>query len=202
MISAIDRQITFFIFSTFPHLPIFDSVFRTLSLEGATAVIWALIVALVFVWEFYVRNNKFVFLAQLGKLCFALAFTIAISAGAVHYVLKPVFQRTRPYIQYNVSAPYCPNDYSFPSGHATVAFAGVYILSKFDHDRRRKVIYAIIAISVSFSRIYLLCHYVGDIAAGAIFGLAVAFVGYEGVHLLYQVYHKHHDMNRTVHPRA
>jgi membrane-associated phospholipid phosphatase len=72
-----------------------------------------------------------------------------------------------------------------------VAFAGAYILSKFDHDRRRKVFYALLALGVSYSRIYLLCHYAGDVAVGALYGLAVAVVTYEVVHRMYHKYHSH-----------
>lgn len=191
MFSSLDAQITFFLSSILPHFPLFDSMFRTLSFMGATTIMWILVVIVVFIWEFYVLNNKYVFLAQLTKLAITLAVTIAIAGGSVHYVWKPIFQRVRPYIQYQITAPYCPTDYSFPSGHATVAFAGAYILSKFDHDRRRKIFYALLALGVSYSRIYLLCHYAGDVAVGALYGLAVAIITYAIIHNLYHKYHTH-----------
>ena len=190
MFSALDTQMTFFLSSILPHFPLFDSIFRTLSFEGATTIMWIAVVLIVFCWEFYIRNNKYVFLAQLTKLAITLAVTIVIAGGSVHYLLKPIFQRVRPYVQYQISAPYCPKDFSFPSGHATVAFAGAYILSKFDHDRRRRVLYALLALGVSYSRIYLLCHYAGDVAVGAVYGLAVAFVTYEVIHRMYHKYQK------------
>lgn len=189
MFSSLDAQITFFLSSILPHFPLFDSMFRTLSFMGATTIMWILVVIVVFIWEFYVLNNKYVFLAQLTKLAITLAVTIAIAGGSVHYVWKPIFQRVRPYIQYQITAPYCPTDYSFPSGHATAAFAGAYILSKFDHDRRRKIFYALLALGVSYSRIYLLCHYAGDVAVGALYGLAVAIITYAIIHNLYHKYH-------------
>ncbi|MBP6993654.1 phosphatase PAP2 family protein [Candidatus Woesebacteria bacterium] len=190
MLSAFDTQITLWLSSTLPHLPIFDSVFHTLSLTGATSVMWAMMVFAVFTWEFYVRQNKYVFLAQFSKLVVTLAISIAIAGVSANYLLKPVFQRARPYVAQNISAPYCPRDYSFPSGHATVAFAGAYILSKFDHDRRRRVLYLLLAVGVSYSRIYLLCHYLGDVVGGALYGVATAVVMYEIVHQLYHKYHK------------
>lgn len=155
---------------------------------------WIAVVLIVFLWEFYIRNNKYVFLAQLTKLVLTLVATLAIAGGSIHLLIKPVIQRARPYIEYQLTAPYCPKDFSFPSGHATVAFAGAYILSKFDHDRRRRTLYALLALGVSYSRIYLLCHYAGDVVVGALYGFAVAMVTYEIIH---RIYHSH-DIKKRI----
>lgn len=189
MLLAFDTQITMFLSAALPHFPILDSIFHALSFTGATSLMWVMVVLIVFVWEFYVRNNKYVFLAQFSKFAITLAISIIVAGGTANFLLKPIFQRIRPYVAQNVSAPYCPRDYSFPSGHATVAFAGAYILSKFDHDRRRRVLYLLLAVGVSYSRIYLLCHYLGDVLAGALYGVMAAAIVYEVVHQLYHRYH-------------
>ena len=190
MLSSLDTQITFFLSSILPHLPLFDFVSRLLSFEGSTVIMWIAVVIVVFAWEFYIRDNKQVFLAQLTKLTITLVIASAIAGGSVHVVIKPLVARVRPYIEHEIRAPHCPKDFSFPSGHATVAFAGAYILSKFDHNRRRRVMYALLALGVSYSRIYLLCHYAGDVLAGVVYGLAVAAISYEIIHRMSQTYKK------------
>lgn len=188
MLSSLDTQATFLLSSILPHLPLFDFVSRLLSFEGATVIMWVAVVIAVFVWEYYVRKNTQVFLTQLAKLAVTLLVTVIVAGGSVHLILKPLVARDRPYVEHQLSAPYCPNDFSFPSGHATAAFAGAYILYKFDHDRRRRIMYALMALGVSYSRIYLLCHYAGDVLAGAVYGLAVAAISYEIIHRMYQTY--------------
>lgn len=92
-----------------------------------------------------------------------------------------------PRAEFMEPAPYCPSDYSFPSGHAAIAWAGAYILVKFDSKKRRELVYCLIATFVSFSRIYLSCHYLGDVLAGAIYGLvvgAVVFATYRKIFLV------------------
>ncbi len=89
-----------------------------------------------------------------------------------------------PKAEFMGPAPYCPKDYSFPSGHAAIAWAGAYILVKFDSKRRREIVYCLVAAFVSFSRIYLSCHYFGDVLAGALYGIlvgAVVFATYKRI---------------------
>lgn len=186
LIGAFDQSMSLTLAFILPHYFFLDFIFRLLSFEGATTIMWVALIIIVFTWEFYIRNNKEVFLAQFTKLIITLTVTLVIASASVHFIIKPLIHRDRPYVEYGMSAPYCPNDFSFPSGHATAAFAGAYILSKFDHNRRRRVVYALLALGVSYSRIYLLCHYGGDVLAGALYGLAVAAIMYETIHRMYR----------------
>ncbi len=62
---------------------------------------------------------------------------------------------------------------SFPSGHATAAFALFFCLSFLSESIGRKVFYFLIAITVAFSRVYLSQHFFEDITAGSF--IAVCF---------------------------
>lgn len=71
------------------------------------------------------------------------------------------------------------NEFGFPSGHAQVS-SGFYSYLGFRSKRTQIIIVGIIAIFlISLSRIYLGVHYTGDVVAGIIFGLMVAFISYK-----------------------
>lgn len=69
---------------------------------------------------------------------------------------------------------------SFPSGHATSAFA-LYGFLAFNARRGRKRVHIIclgLALMVAFSRMYLLYHFLRDVTAGAFLGLLVGILIY------------------------
>ena len=112
------------------------------------------------------RDKKFIILFSLSFLLTALIVT---------FPLKNLFQRPRPipdtkYLILNTNS--CPKDYSFPSGHAATAFAAATILVYF--DKKRRWFYYIVAMLISFSRIYLGCHYFLDVLTGAVIGFIIS----------------------------
>lgn len=99
--------------------------------------------------------------------------------------LKYLVRRTRPYVRYpdvtSRTGDIAQRDpYSFPSGHAALAFAQVtsWVLS---HPRWYIAVPGFVwASSVAVSRVWLGVHYPGDIFAGALIGTIIAW----GVHRL------------------
>lgn len=182
---SLDTSATLALSTLFPHTLTTNTLAYVLSGVGSTILVWALVICIVFIWEYHIRKNKRVFLAQLSKLMLTLAVTLSLAFVSTEYVMKPTWQRPRPYQIHRIDAPHCPNSFSFPSGHATLAFAGAYILWRFDHHKGRRLTYVLIAIGISYSRIYLLCHYVGDVAAGALYGIVVGAVSYTLIHALF-----------------
>ncbi len=87
------------------------------------------------------------------------------SAMAVTYILKPTIDRTRPN----------GGHMSFPSGHATSAFAGAAFL-----QRRYGWWFGIpaygLASYVAYSRVETKQHYTSDVVAGAAIGIATNLV--------------------------
>jgi undecaprenyl-diphosphatase len=154
----------------FPHNIFFDYFFSFFSLKGASVFIWLLIIVIVVFLEekkhpgLSIRDKKF---ALFFSGTFMLTFFI------VDILLKNFFRRPRPYLlskifHSNLIAGICPADFSFPSAHAATAFAAAFVLSYF--DKKRSWFYYIVALFISYSRIYLGCHYFFDVAAGAIIG--------------------------------
>lgn len=157
-----DRDITSFLASIIPHGGLFDAVFSFFSLLGGSVYFWLTIIIALFIFE-EVRNHWFI-------IHFAFAF--GLSTFLTNQVFKHAIGRIRPFIEYGISQGSCPTNFSFPSGHATSAFAAATILSAY--DKKRKWIYYTGAVIISYSRIYLYCHYFLDVVAGALIGYLIS----------------------------
>ena len=68
--------------------------------------------------------------------------------------------------------------HSFPSGHTTSVFALFTLFSLFIEKRRYSVILFLSCLLISFSRIYLSQHFLGDILAGSLVGIFSALFSY------------------------
>ncbi|PIS15955.1 hypothetical protein COT62_00850 [Candidatus Roizmanbacteria bacterium CG09_land_8_20_14_0_10_41_9] len=161
-IQKVDSGITQPLCFLFPHTGFFDLFFSFFSLKGDSFLIWVLILFFLVLFEKR-RDKRFI-------LYFFASF--AITALVSNFFLKNIFQRVRPYTLLEKSIAVCPTDFSFPSGHAATAVAAATILSAF--DKKRKWFYYTVALLISFSRIYLGCHYVVDIVGGALVGWLIS----------------------------
>ena len=102
-----------------------------------------------------------------------LAFSIE---RPVYYLVKNNVKRIRPFEQLgvrNLIAP--PDKFSFPSGHTSAAFLMVTLFSQIFPEI--SLLLYLWAFSVGFSRVYLVVHYPGDVAMGAILGICSAAMG-------------------------
>ena len=101
------------------------------------------------------------------------AITVAVAFGlssAASTILKALVDRERPHTGALIDLP---SSASFPSGHATTAFAAAVALSLL--VPRWSWWALTLAAVVAYSRVYLGVHYWSDIVAGAILGSAVAW---------------------------
>ena len=112
-----------------------------------------------------------------GRICTAmLCLSVLITDPLNSRIVKPYFNRVRPSTSVTDSRVLVPDNggKSFPSTHATNNFAAAFILSFF--YPKRKHLWYFVASMIAFSRVYVGVHYPGDVIAGAIEGVIIAFL--------------------------
>lgn len=140
-------------------------------------------------------------LPLLGVLLLLAAFTVkrlreehwyemplkAVLAGALAYgartILGMLIARPRPFdaladMQLLVNRE---TSFSFPSGHASVAFALAFVVYR--QDRDWGMAFLILATLVAFGRVFVGVHYPLDILVGAVVGWSAAWVIHKFEHM-------------------
>jgi undecaprenyl-diphosphatase len=185
-IKYIDTRL-FFLINNLPHINFIDQFFLFFSFYPP--IIWLVLgVLVIFIEER--KDKKFIF-----RLLLALFLAGILSSG----LIKPIIKRPRPDIRHGEKVVivsekpavfFWNNDYAFPSGHASVAFAGAYILAHEvtkKKNSKRKIhpfFYYLIAILTCLSRIYLGKHYPLDVIGGGMLGYLMGFVAWKIVDLV------------------
>jgi len=137
---------------------------------------WVLAVVTVGGW-IWVVGTLIAYLLRVPRSWTAVMRLLPSVVGAtwvVEYPIKAYFRRRRPFVEI-VRALVIgkkPGSWSFPSGHTAASFASAWVL--FTVWPTRAAIFAALAATVGFSRIYVGAHYPGDVASGAIAGTVLA----------------------------
>lgn len=125
---------------------------------------------LVVVGLLYFKNNK--------KFIIPLTLTV-ITAEFITFLGKHWFHRLRP-----LFAVFKETDFSFPSGHSTIAIAFygylAYILIKLLKNKYQWLIITVtvlMVVLIGLSRLYLGVHYVSDVFAGYLVGSLSLTIG-------------------------
>ncbi len=129
----------------------------------------------------WVKGFAFVVAAAVGDVrrrqlpppaLMAVAIALPVTS-LVTDALKDAFDRARPPVaDPGISALVdLPGNASFPSGHASVAFAGAAALAMF-HPRLAAAAVGLAA-AIAVSRVYLGVHFWSDVLAGAALGIAI-----------------------------
>lgn len=160
----IDYIISDFLSKLVPHNAFFDTFFSFLSLEGNWVIVWAIVVGILIFTE--IRQDK--------RIIVYVVMGMLATWVITHSIIKPIIQRSRPWVAKKLEISTCPRDFSFPSAHAAGAFAGATLISAF--DKKRRPLYFFAAFLIAYSRIYLLCHYFLDTVAGGLIGTLISYV--------------------------
>jgi undecaprenyl-diphosphatase len=161
---SLDQQL-FFLINHLPHNGFFDGVALFFSGVGTAGIIWLLLGVFLFFRE-EKKDRWFVF--QLGVLGLAVW-------GLVEEVIKPLVGRLRPGLEAGaIIIGSQSNGFSFPSGHAAIAWAMAVLLSQ--KEPKWRWFFYILATAISFSRIYLGKHYPLDVLAGGLIGWILGFM--------------------------
>jgi len=146
---------------------IMDTVMPIITMLGDEGIFWI-------AWAVLL-----LFFPKTRKIGLGMGFAMMIGLLVCNVTLKPLIARTRPYdlqAEMGIMIPLLTermHDFSFPSGHTIASFEACTVLLK--NSRKMGIPAVILAVLISFSRLYLYVHYPTDVlfsvVAGIIFGL-------------------------------
>ena len=116
------------------------------------------------------------------KIGLGMGFAMIFGLLLCNVTLKPLIQRPRPYdfqlAEYGKAVNLLIeglHDFSFPSGHTIASFEAATVLLK--NSKKMGIPAMILAVLVSFSRLYLYVHYPTDVLVSVVLGICLAFLG-------------------------
>lgn len=160
---AYDQKL-FYLVNRLPHTPLFHTIALFLSGVGLGALLWVGIGLILFLREEKKDHRFFI----------PIGLALGMSWMIVELLLKNIVMRARPFVNAIDGVIVVGGEasgYSFPSSHATTAFAMAVVLSYF--EPRLKEVFFVLAAFVSLSRVYMGVHFPVDIAVGAIIGVCI-----------------------------
>ena len=118
----------------------------------------------------------FMIFPKTRKMGLGMGLAMAMGLLICNVIMKPMIARPRPYdfqmAQFGKMIPLlieAQHDFSFPSGHTIASFEAAVVLVK--NSKKMGIPAMILAVLISFSRMYLYVHYPTDVLAGAVLGI-------------------------------
>lgn len=144
------------------HTPLLDVFFKGITTLG-NGIIFALIVIAALFTRF-----EYGILAALIALVNGIL--VSIFKRALFYGLDRPVKYLHDHTLHFVSGVDVHNINTFPSGHTATAFSAALLITQIIRGTWGRVTALLLALLVAYSRIYLLQHFLIDIAAGATIG--------------------------------
>lgn len=148
--------------------PILTPILKVLTSLGNSGILWIILAALFLVF----RKTR--------KAGVAGAIALIFSLLIVNLGLKPAVDRIRPYdvIEGLTCLIERQTDSSFPSGHASSAFAAALAFRFYLPQKKLSLGLLILAGVIAFSRLYVGVHYPTDVLVGILCGILAALLSY------------------------
>lgn len=145
----------------------FDNVMSIAGALGNKGAVWFLVAIGLIIGKKYRKYGMMMVISML------VGYLIG------EFAVKEIVGRARPFTEFkdlviNVKKP---SSYSFPSSSTLIAFAASGIIMQ-GMKKYSKIAVSVAAL-IGFSRAYFFVHYLSDVVAGAVIGLAVAKAVYE-----------------------
>lgn len=147
--------------------PQFDYVFRAWTYLG-DGIIWVPL----FLYVLFFKRDYFI--AVLASLIICTALT--------HFLKRVIYpDEFRPIVVLGekvrvIQGYYMNREHSFPSGHTSTAFTLALLLSSIVKKNFWVYFFPIVAFFVGYSRVYLAQHFVTDVFAGMLVGIASSYL--------------------------
>lgn len=149
-----------------------DKIFPNITFLGNAGIFWIILTAVLLCFK---KTRR-------AAICSALALIGSLILN--NMILKPIINRTRPYevIEGLILIGKKATDGSFPSGHTAASIASAVAMCRY-LKKRWSVPLIILALMISFSRLYIGIHYPSDVLVGLLDGILLAVIAWviEGV---------------------
>ena len=136
---------------------------------GDHGLFWMIVAAVLFV------------IPKTRKTGLGMAIAMIIGLLVCNVTLKPLVARIRPYdlqAELGITIQLLGermHDFSFPSGHTIASFEAAVVMLK--NSKKLGIPAMILAVLISFSRLYLYVHYPTDVFVSIILGTLFALIG-------------------------
>ena len=136
---------------------------------GDHGLFWMIVAAVLFIFP------------KTRKTGLGMAIAMMIGLLVCNVTLKPLVGRIRPYdlqAEFGITIQLLGermHDFSFPSGHTIASFEAAVVMLK--NSKKLGIPAMILAVLITFSRLYLYVHYPTDVIASIILGTLFALIG-------------------------